>query len=381
MKILALEPYYGGSHRAFLDGWTERSRHEWTVFDLPATKWKWRMRHAPVTLSARVEEAAGRGQSWDLVFCSDMLDLAGFRGLATARVGDLPCIAYFHENQLTYPVLREKEWDYHFVFSNMTTALAADSVWFNSAFHRDSFLDALESFLRRMPDQRPLHAVDAIRAKSVVRFPGIEIPPQGKERRDGPLRILWAARWEHDKDPDTFFRAMELLTAEGVDFRLSVIGGGDAREVLPVFDQARKTFADRIDHWGYMKSRAEYVSVLDGTDVIVSTARHEFFGITVVEAVAAGSFPLVPERLAYPEVLGGGEEGRAAPFFYSGDARDLARRLERLAERLHDGDLWEGDPERGRKVVAAYAWDRIVPRWDDELESLVGLQGDDTRSR
>ncbi len=55
MKVLALEPYYGGSHRAFLDGWSSRSSHEWTTLTLPPNKWKWRMRHAAITF---VEEAA-----------------------------------------------------------------------------------------------------------------------------------------------------------------------------------------------------------------------------------------------------------------------------------------------------------------------------------
>ena len=36
MRILALEPYYGGSHQAFLDGWTAHSRHAFTVLGLPA---------------------------------------------------------------------------------------------------------------------------------------------------------------------------------------------------------------------------------------------------------------------------------------------------------------------------------------------------------
>ena len=35
MKVLALEPYYGGSHKAFLDGWQKHSRHEFTVLGLP----------------------------------------------------------------------------------------------------------------------------------------------------------------------------------------------------------------------------------------------------------------------------------------------------------------------------------------------------------
>ena len=44
LRILALEPYYGGSHRAFLDGLAARSRHAWTVLSMPARKWKWRIR-------------------------------------------------------------------------------------------------------------------------------------------------------------------------------------------------------------------------------------------------------------------------------------------------------------------------------------------------
>ena len=56
MKVLALEPYYGGSHKAFLDGWRAHSRHEWTILGLPAYKWKWRMRHAALTFAEQVRE-------------------------------------------------------------------------------------------------------------------------------------------------------------------------------------------------------------------------------------------------------------------------------------------------------------------------------------
>ena len=35
LKILALEPYYGGSHKAFLDGWIARSVHDWTLLSQP----------------------------------------------------------------------------------------------------------------------------------------------------------------------------------------------------------------------------------------------------------------------------------------------------------------------------------------------------------
>ncbi len=374
MKILGLEPYYGGSHRAFLDGWISRSRHDWTLLTLPATKWKWRMRHAPFTFGREVAvriSTAITPNPWDLIFASDMLNLAEFRGLAPEPVRRLPALLYFHENQITFPVEYEQERDHHFGFSNMNAALSAERVWFNSSFHRDSFLSGLRSLLRRMPDHHSPEAVEAIRGKSRIRPPGFDpFPPRGL-RPAGPLRILWAARWENDKRPDLFFEALSLLAAREVDFRLSVIGGGNASPVAPAFEEARGKLAYRILHWGYLESREEYRKVLSEADVIVSTADHEFFGISAVEAIAAGAYPLFPDRLAYPEILEeAGEEGRRL-FLYDGRPVELARRLAELSDQLDRGDLWQGDPTRALRAVARFAWDRQVPAWDDEVEEMA----------
>ncbi len=389
MKILGLEPYYGGSHRAFLDGWISRSRHDWTLLTLPATKWKWRMRHAPYTLGREVAARMGAPSSggspggqgepmgapgrvpWDLIVASDMLNLAEFRGLAPEPVRRLPALLYFHENQITFPVEYEQERDHHFGFSNMNAALSAERVWFNSSFHRDSFLSGLRLLLRRMPDHHSPEAPEAIRGNSRIRPPGFDpFPPRGP-RPAGPLRILWAARWENDKRPDLFFEALSLLAARSVAFRLSVIGGGNASPVAPAFEEARPRLADRILHWGYLESREEYRKVLMEADVIVSTADHEFFGISAVEAIAAGAYPLFPDRLAYPEILEeAGEQGRRL-FLYDGRPSELARRLAELSDRLDRDDLWQGDPGRALRAVTRFRWDRLVPAWDDEAEELV----------
>ena len=370
MRVLILEPYLGGSHQAFLEGWRSRSRHEWTLQGLPANKWKWRMRHSAVTFARRVAEAAAAGGCWDVLLCSDMLGLAEFRGLAPRAAACLPCVVYFHENQLTYPVLHPREYDYHFAFSNLTSALAADEVWFNSAFHRDAFLDALDAFLKRMPDHRERGTIEVIRRKSQVHHPGIPEFVAREPGRSGPLHIMWAARWEHDKGPATFFEALDALARRRVDFRLSVIGGGDSRDLLPVFERARERFHARIAHWGYQESREAYESVLREADVVVSTAEHEFFGISVAEAIAAGAFPLVPHRLAYPEVLGE-PAGEGGEFFYGGEAAELARRLETLAGQLAGGDLWAGDARRAQRLVERFAWPRRAAAMDDALSRVA----------
>jgi len=371
LRMLALEAYYGGSHKAFLDGWIARSRHDWTVLSLPDSKWKWRMRHGSVTFAEQVSAAVARGEQWDAIFTSDMLSLADFRGLAPPAVRNLPAVAYFHENQLTYPVREANERDFHFVFSNLTTALSAEAVWFNSAFHRDEFLTAATEFVRRMPDFKILTAIDTIRAKSVVYPPSIEMPDAPPERSAGPLHILWAARWERDKCPERFFKALDLLAEEGLDFHLSVVGGEAGRQPLPIFEWARQHFADHIRQWGFLESRAAYAQLLTQADVVVSTADHEFFGISILEAAAHGAFPLLPRRLAYPEVFSGGDEAGYDSFFYDGSEASLAQRLAALARRKQKGGLWQGRPHRAYDTARRFASATQVPLRDAALSDLL----------
>ncbi len=375
MKILALEGYYGGSHRAFLDGWVAHSRHDWDVLTLPANKWKWRMRHGAVTFARQVNELFAAGQRWDVMFCSDMLNLAEFLGLVDAGLRQIPVVVYFHENQLTYPVRFESERDYQYVMTNFTTALAADYVWFNTGFHRSEFLSALRGFFKRMPDNQPTDLIDRIDAKSAVHPPGIDsFPRRDKQRVPGPARILWVGRWEHDKNPEDFFQALKHLKEKGIDFRLSVLGE-QFRDSPEVFARAKDYFAEHIDRWGYLQSRDEYRRVLCDADIVVSTANHEFFGIGIVEAIAAGACPILPDRLAYPEIVGGIEaDGADEPneFFYDGTVNGLVEKLQSHIASLETEGLRPHETGNGQSAMRLYCWPRRAAAMDDDIERVAG---------
>jgi len=373
MKVLGLEAYYGGSHKAFIDGWIEHSRHDWTLLTLPANKWKWRMRHAAITFADQAKKLADEGQRPDILFCSDMLNLAEFLGLADGALGKVASVVYFHENQLTYPVRFESERDYQFGVTNLTTALAATAVWFNSKFHRDQFLAALGRFLKKMPDHQPADVIKPIRAKSAVYPPGINKPPVRKKRTPGPMRILWAARAEHDKNPEDFFKALKQLKAEGTDFRLSVIGP-QFRQMPQVFAWAKNFFAEHIERWGYQQQPADYAAALLDADVFVSTARHEFFGLSAAEAIAAGAFPLLPRRLSYPELLESVSSTNPNEFFYDGSIRHLARRLTQLAKLVETDELLLPDKLRGARGMERFWWQNSAPILDDALRHLSPLR-------
>ena len=368
LRVLALEPYHGGSHKAFLDGWMQYSQHEWTILSLPPWKWKWRMRHSAITLASQTSEKIREGENWDVIFCSDMLNLAEYLGLVPQSIQKLPSIVYFHENQLTYPVAHPQEFDFHYVLTNLITALAATEVWFNSLYHQNIFLGELRGFLKRMPDFQPLEEIEDVRNKSFVRHPGIHQLPKRKKRIPGPMRIVWAARWEHDKNPELFFKSLQILKARKVEFRISVMGE-QFRQSPDVFDSARKEFADHIDRWGYQQERSDYEAALSEADIFVSTADHEFFGFSVIEAAAAGAFPLVPEKLAYPETLGldsGNED-----FFFKGGADQLAERLIQLSEKFINNNLWDDDPDRAIRIVEKFFWKTKARLLDLELIRIL----------
>jgi len=371
MRVLALEPYHGGSHQSFLDGWTAHSRHDWTALTLPPYKWKWRMRHAAMTFADEVRRRCAVGEGWDYVFCSDMLNLAEFRGLAPGAVAALPSVVYFHENQINYPVRVEKERDFQFGLTNIVAALAADRVWFNSRFHQNAFLESIPPFLNKMPDYRPLEAAERIRAKAEICQPGISgSPPRRGERPAGPLRILWAARWEFDKNPETFFEALALLKQADVPFRVSVLGQS-FRETPPIFERARSELDGHIEVWGYQSQKADYQRVLMRTDVFVSTAIHEFFGISAVETMVAGAYPLLPRRLAYPELLELRSQGAMEAHFFDGSAIQLARRLRDLAARLEaTGEVWGQTEERCAELARRFCWRPHAEFLDDRLDVL-----------
>ena len=363
LSVLALEPYCGGSHRSFLEGLRRHSRHEVAVLALPARKWKWRMRHAAVEFARRVV----RRPLPDVILTSEFLNVAEFAGLLPPAWQHVPRVVYFHENQLTYPVADESQRDYHYAFTHLTSILASRAAWFNSEFHRAEFFAALEALLRRMPDYQPLVELRRARRRSSVMPLGCDLAKllALKSRRDGPATVLWAHRWEADKDPETFLRVAARLADEtdrgGAAFRLILMG-----EHLERARSAHAAAFARLDpfllHAGYLPTRRAYAAMLGRADVVVSTARHEFFGAGVVESIATGAWPILPWRLSYPEILPASFHDRHL-WRTEGQLASKLRWAIRHVDRIRAVDL--------RMTVRRFDWPGVIERYDDGLERLA----------
>ena len=298
-----LEPYYSGSHKYFADGFKKCFPDDIRLFTLPGRHWKWRMHGSAVTFAGMIEES---GMDFDTVVATSLTDTALLKSLLLSKMPGARFITYFHENQLAYPWSEnDKEpskTDMHYAFINFTSALVSDLALFNSEFNRKSFFSALESFLRSFPDSRLTHKTDEIYKRSVVLYPGVNMIPRLSDKKSGPLKILWNHRWEYDKDPANFFETMFRLKEAGVKFQLAVLG--EEKSTSPeIFKVAHEKLKEEILYFGYAENYDEYKKLVAICDILPVTSKHEFFGISVLEAASAGVIPILPERLSYPEIF------------------------------------------------------------------------------
>ncbi|XOF34971.1 MAG: DUF3524 domain-containing protein [Candidatus Electrothrix sp. YB6] len=380
-NILLLESYYGGSHKEFLTGLQQHLACRFTLLSLPARKWKMRMQLAAPWFAEQIAGLISRGERFDVILTSTFLDVAVLRSLLAGQGIRPPVAVYFHENQFSYPGQLPDPGIVQFASINFTSALCADRLAFNSRYNLESFLNGVRTYLKKAKDMELRHLEDAIRTKSVVLYPGMDFrlidaagrAADGKkkpERRDRTDKaawknrlpvLVWNHRWEHDKNPDIFFHALFDL-APNYAFRVIVLGE-HFREQPEIFSRAQKILADRMLHFGYAESRAEYASLLHCGDIIVSTARHEFFGMAVLEGVRAGCRPLVPDRLSYQELF-------PDAYRYPENKNGFVRALRQLLREPRPLTAAEA-----QKMTEPYSWDAVAGKY---RQWLLGIRTPET---
>ena len=373
MNVLALEPWYGGSHRHFLDGLARHSDHDVRLITMADRYWKWRMQGGAVTLAAKAREMTDEGFAPDVIFATGMVNVPAFLALTRDRFADTPVVLFFHENQLTYPLREGQPRDLTYAYINYLSALAADRVVFNSAFHHDEFFEALPELLRRFPDYTHLRTAQRLRDKSAVLHLGLDLDALDRnaplrKKDGGPPIVLWNQRWEHDKNPEAFFRTMNRLDDAGASFRL-ILAGERFEEQPPAFETAFRRYADRIIHYGYAEDLPEYASLLHRADLVVSTSKHEFFGVAIMEAIRCGCHPLLPNRLTYPELI---PERLHRPLLHAPVLYEDDNELFEVLRRILTGEEQPLPPPVLRAIPEALAWPDQVVAYDRLFEAVAG---------
>jgi glycosyltransferase involved in cell wall biosynthesis len=299
----------------------------------------------------------------DLLLATDMLDAATFLALTRARTAHLPLALYFHENQLTYPLAPQQKRDKGLAFKHLTGALCAEAVFFNSAFHLEEFFAELPRLLKHYPDHNELDLLPALRAKSQVLPVGVDFarldPFRQPKDWSAPPLILWNHRWDVDKDPQSFAQALLTLHAEGLDFRVALLGQ-NFRQNPHEFLTLRETLGAKVVAYGYQARLADYARWLWTATVVVSTAKQDFFGVSMAEAIYCGAYPLLVDALNYPSLIPSAYH--RAHLFPRGELLPALRQVVQARPRPAPALA---------QAIEAYAWPRLAPRYDDLLAGLV----------
>ena len=380
--VIFVEAFFGGSHAQLirtLQGLFEGSDKTCSVYSLPPKKWHWRLTVAAAYFAA---EAIPPCTSSGVFFASSMVNLADIVALRPNDIGRRHKVLYFHENQLAYPYKDAQQNAQQFSnygWAQAMSCLAADAVYFNSSFNLESFLTCLNRQCKMIPAaSRPRGIIETIRRKSqVLYYPIPNISPRvlGETDKDDLLHIVWAHRWEHDKRPDAFLDVLTKLSSNAVKFVVSVVGEKSS-EAPPCFESAKPLLMRSNDvtvrDWGYL-SRSEYLALLKIADVAVSTASQEFFGVSMMEAVASGCYPLCPRNVVYPELY---------------PSECLFNTQNQLYKRLKDFCLRPRRFRGKRRTILAqinagqYQWDYLKHRYAEALgvQSLLGEERNNSSS-
>jgi hypothetical protein len=182
LRILALEPYYGGLRKAVMQCIMRNSHHQWTLLKLPARRVERRL-EAAARWFAELIQRDHLDQDCDLLFTGEMMNVSELQR-ACPRLAKCASVVYFHDNQV--PAEPEDERGSQLDFVNINNAMGATEIWFNSQWHLDTFLDRAAALIQRHPDLAGLSPISELRAKSQVVLPPTDLVRCGKILETNP---------------------------------------------------------------------------------------------------------------------------------------------------------------------------------------------------
>ena len=200
---------------------------------------------------------------------------------------------------------------------------------------------------------------------------GVDLELFHPKRRDHELRrrlgasdlsriLIYAGRLDCEKRPDWVLDAF-LQTPDYYYAHLVIVGEGPLRQQL-----AREASSRANVHvLPYLEDKAELARYLASSDVYVTAGAHETFGLSVLEAQAAG-LPVVGVRAGALVDRVGGDEGLLA----EPNSRD---HLASCLQRALRSDLQAMGSRARARVEREFGWGRCFERWIDVCESVRSL--------
>jgi glycosyltransferase involved in cell wall biosynthesis len=366
-KILLLSAYDAMSHKMWRNRLVKMfPEHEWTQLTLPPRHFNWRIRGN--SLQWALNERDLLNQDYNLLIVTSMVDLASLRGFLP-KLAQLPTLLYFHENQFVYPLgSQQRNSNIEPKLVPMYSALCADSIVFNSAYNRNTFLQGARALLEKLPDRLSPDLLARIENGQIVPVPleGFAEQPAAPKQKQ-LLELVWNHRWEYDKGPKLLLQIVETVLQQQLPIRMHIVGQkfrsvpAEFQQIEAMLAQHAASLAIEPGSFGFIENRADYIDLLRRCDIVLSTAGHDFQGLSIQEACALGCTPVVPDALVYPEYI----EGEFLYEMNDEDCTDVLRQLKRLI-RMH-----QENRELPKVSLDGFSQQALRPKYAELIENLV----------
>ena len=191
--------------------------------------------------------------------------------------------------------------------------------------------------------------------------------PRRAERGTAGIRILWARQLEPVYDPEPFIRALGILKRRAFPFHAVMAGDGPMRADV-VRWIGEEGIASDVTLVGFVPEET-LRAVSRDSDVYVSMSRSDSTSQSLLEAMAAGLFPIVSDIAGNREWVTHRREGYLVP---TGDAEALACAI---AESSSDPEA-QAMRSRGPAIVAERGnFADTVLQLEGKLMTITGLGG------
>lgn len=187
------------------------------------------------------------------------------------------------------------------------------------------------------------------------------------ERNRSGDNLVYVGRISRNKRVDRLLEALAVLRTFRPEARLVIVGpdweglmGGLQEQAAAMGLTGAVTFTGGVS---LERLREE----LAGAKLFVSASRYEAFGISLVEAMAAGTVPMVSRIDAFEDIVDEGRTGFLTDFSQpEAAARDLAAALELSDEQL------AAMGRAARESAGRYDWPRVAGRIVEIYEEVLG---------
>jgi glycosyltransferase involved in cell wall biosynthesis len=208
-----------------------------------------------------------------------------------------------------------------------------------------------------------------VRNVTVIHY-GISLqPPAELEPKpiQEPLHLIAVSRLAPNKRIDHAIRALQLLTARGLDARLTIVGSGEAESALRSLSRQLQ-LDGKVNFTGQLSETAKD-ALLRRSHLLVHNSLREGWGLNVLEANALGTPAVV-----YPVdgLVDAVVQGQTGIVTRDETPESVADAIGGLLKRP---DLYQQFRLNARARTESFHWSRVLPTACEQLEKWAAGKG------